>query len=151
MRVNAIFPDGKKQPLIWIKDWDFAWQDQYFYKQPIKVPKGTRLTLEFTYDNSADNPRNPNDPPARVKWGEETKDEMALAFIQFVSNDPTAKAQMRRAMILDAIKSEVNGLGIGSGVIEKALQLVEKDGAGKSDAEMRAALKQAIRQVLQEK
>ena len=52
MRVNAYLPDGTTKPLIWIKDWDFNWQGQYRYQQPIALPKGTRIELEYVYDNS---------------------------------------------------------------------------------------------------
>ena len=53
MKVNARFPDGTVMPLIWIKDWDFNWQGQYRYKEPIKLPKGTKIELEYVYDNSS--------------------------------------------------------------------------------------------------
>ena len=69
------------QHLIWIKDWDFNWQGQYRYSQPVKLPKGTRVELEYTYDNSAANPRNPSHPPVAVHWGEQTTNEMAVAFL----------------------------------------------------------------------
>ncbi len=76
MQATATLPDGSKQWLCWIKDWDFAWQDQYQYKKPMPLPKGTRIDVAITYDNSADNPHNPSHPPKRVKWGEQSFDEM---------------------------------------------------------------------------
>jgi hypothetical protein len=76
---TAVRPDGSTEPLIKIADWDFNWQDSYFYKQPIALPKGSKINLEATYDNSADNPKNP-DPTAEVGWGEQTNDEMCLMF-----------------------------------------------------------------------
>jgi len=81
MKVTARFPDGTEKPLIWIKDWDFNWQGSYRYANPVSLPKGTRLELEYTYDNSDANPRNPVHPPVRVRFGEQTTDEMALAFL----------------------------------------------------------------------
>lgn len=69
--------------LINIEDWDFNWQGSYLYKNPIEFAGGARLKLTAIYDNSTDNPRNPNDPPKPVRWGEGTADEMALAFIGF--------------------------------------------------------------------
>src|SRR5262249_34738617 len=48
------------------------------------LPKGTRVEMEYTYDNSQSNPRNPANPPVRVRWGEQTTDEMALAFLTVV-------------------------------------------------------------------
>jgi hypothetical protein len=81
MKITAHMPDGTEKPLIWIKDWDFNWQGSYQYAQPVALPKGARVDLEYTYDNSPNNPRNPSHPPVRVKWGEQTADEMAVAFL----------------------------------------------------------------------
>jgi mono/diheme cytochrome c family protein len=82
MQAVATLPDGSKQWLLWIKDWDFSWQDQYQYKRPMALPKGTRIDVAITYDNSADNPRNPSHPPKRVKWGEQSFDEMGSVTVQ---------------------------------------------------------------------
>lgn len=71
-------PDGKRIPYIYIDDWDFNWQLSYPMAKPISVPRGTKLHVEATYDNSAANPRNPNSPPKAVRWGEQTTDEMFL-------------------------------------------------------------------------
>jgi hypothetical protein len=81
-RVWAKGADGKEIPLIWIKDWDFDWQEQYRYKNPVRLPKGAELNMVWTYDNSASNPRQPSNPPKRVRFGEQTEDEMAMAFLQ---------------------------------------------------------------------
>lgn len=69
--------------LINVDDWDFNWQGTYLYKEGIPVPGGSKIKLTATYDNSSENPLNPNNPPKTVRWGEETTDEMALAFIGF--------------------------------------------------------------------
>jgi hypothetical protein len=84
MKGWAILPDGRKQWLIWIRDWDFNWHEQYHYASPVKLPAGTLLEMEFTYDNSAANPRNPNHPPRRVEWGPESTDEMAGLHVQVI-------------------------------------------------------------------
>jgi mono/diheme cytochrome c family protein len=76
MKMTATLPDGSTQGLLWIADWDFGWQDSYFFKTPITLPKGTRIDSEIVYDNSDANPRNPNSPSKRVKWGLGTLDEM---------------------------------------------------------------------------
>lgn len=81
IRCQATTPAGETVPLIWIKDWDFNWQEQYQYKQPIHLPAGSVINAEFIYDNSSNNFRNPNHPPKRVTWGEQTTDEMALIFL----------------------------------------------------------------------
>ena len=82
MKVIATKPDGEVVPLIWVKDWDFRWQDQYQYVNPIKLPKGTVVSMEAVYDNSTNNMDNPNSPPARVRRGEQTTDEMCICFLQ---------------------------------------------------------------------
>src|SRR5205085_11900922 len=81
MHVNATMPNGASECLINIDDWDFNWQGQYLYKNAMALPAGTRLSLEAFYDNSSDNFRNPNDPPKPVSWGEQTTDEMCIAFL----------------------------------------------------------------------
>jgi hypothetical protein len=76
MKATATLPDGSTKPLLWIQDWDFNWQDVYTYKQPVDLPRGTRIDVKIGYDNSTDNPRNPRNPPRRVKWGLQSQDEM---------------------------------------------------------------------------
>ncbi|MGH8614340.1 MAG: tetratricopeptide repeat protein [Gammaproteobacteria bacterium] len=78
----ATLPDGTKKWLILIKNWDFNWQGDYQYAQPIFLAKGTTLSMQFTYDNSADNERNPHHPPRRVTFGPDTADEMGELWFQ---------------------------------------------------------------------
>lgn len=88
MKVTATLPDGRIEPLVWIKDWNFNWQDQYMYAEPFVLPKGTRLDVAAYYDNSSDNPSNPSSPPQRVTWGEQTTDEMFICFFTVTMNRP---------------------------------------------------------------
>jgi hypothetical protein len=81
MNVKETLADGTEQCLIDINDWSFNWQGQYYYKQPIAAPIGAKFALNATYDNSSNNPLNPNSPPKPVYWGEATTDEMCIAFI----------------------------------------------------------------------
>lgn len=83
----ATLPDGTTKWLIYIKDWDFRWQHVYRYVTPLVLPKGTTLAMRYTYDNSADNPRNPQQPPKRVVWGQWSKDEMGDLWIQVLTRD----------------------------------------------------------------
>ncbi|MEI4884321.1 hypothetical protein, partial [Klebsiella pneumoniae] len=76
----AHLPDGTERRLLWIKDWDFNWQSAYTYASPLPLPSGTRVEMEYTYDNSEQNPRNPSHPPVRVTYGEQTTNEMGLVF-----------------------------------------------------------------------
>ena len=77
MNAWAVLPDGTRRTLLSIPDWNFNWQQQYRYRTPIRLPADTRIEMEFIYDNSEANPRNPNHPPARVTVGPATTDEMA--------------------------------------------------------------------------
>lgn len=74
---EATLPNGRALALLRIRDWDPGWQEAYRYAAPLRLPAGTRLDAEFTYDNSAENPRNPNNPPRRVTAGRQLTDEMA--------------------------------------------------------------------------
>jgi hypothetical protein len=96
MKTRAIKPDGGEIPLVWIRDWDFNWQDTYIYRAPISVPAGTRFEVEAVYDNSAANPRNPSSPPKRVLWGEQTNNEMCVCFLAVVAKDKAALGKIRQ-------------------------------------------------------
>ena len=78
----ATFPDGKTRTLIKIDHWNFNWQGTYDFVEPVALPKGTRVDMLAHFDNSADNPANPNTPPKDVRWGEQTTDEMCIGFLQ---------------------------------------------------------------------
>ena len=96
MKLTATLPDGTTQGLLWIADWDFGWQDSYFFKTPLRLPRGTRLDVELVYDNSAANPRNPNSPPGRVRWGRGSLDEMGSMTL-LVASPTGADAEALRA------------------------------------------------------
>ena len=81
MKVTATTPDGRVVPLVWIDDWDFHWQGGYTFAKPIPLPAGTRIDVEAVYDNSTKNRKNPNTPPRETRWGENTTDEMCIAFL----------------------------------------------------------------------
>jgi Tol biopolymer transport system component len=85
IKATATLPDGSVKPLIWIQDWDFNWQEQYNYKTSFTLPKGTRIDALLRYDNSADNPRNPSNPPKRALFGEESFDEMGSVGLKLVT------------------------------------------------------------------
>ena len=80
MTVTATLPGGDKKPLIRIPDWDFNWQGFYTLQDPLKLPGGSTVNMVAHFDNSTRNPRNPNSPPKRVTWGEQTTNEMCIAF-----------------------------------------------------------------------
>lgn len=84
----AILPNGHKQWLIWIRDWDIDRQSVYRYRHPLYLPKGTTLHMRYTYDNSAANIRNPNSPPIRVRAGNRSVDEMGHLWLQVLPVNP---------------------------------------------------------------
>jgi hypothetical protein len=98
MKATATLPDGSVRPLLWIHDWDFNWQDTYIYKTPFALPKGTRLDVTLTYDNSADNPRNPVNPPRRALFGEQSFDEMGTMGFTFEVVRPQDVPAFREAL-----------------------------------------------------
>jgi hypothetical protein len=78
----AVLPNGETRWLLRIKDWDFNWQGDYQYAQPVALPKGTRLVMHYLYDNSTNNVRNPHQPPKPARHGLQTTDEMAGLVFQ---------------------------------------------------------------------
>lgn len=83
----AVLPDGKEVPLIHVPDWDFAWQDRYTYAEPVKLPAGSTIHAIVTYDNSAENPNNPHNPPKQVRWGLSSFDEMGSVIFSALPVD----------------------------------------------------------------
>lgn len=86
MKVTAALPDGKIRKMIWIKNWDFNWQQSYVFEKLLYLPAGTEIRVVAYFDNSSKNPNNPHDPPKPVGWGEKTTDEMCIAFVDFVKS-----------------------------------------------------------------
>ncbi len=96
MEVVARLPDGRTQRLLSIPGWDFNWQDEYRYAAPIPLPQGSVLSMRYTYDNSAANPRNPSRPPRRVLYGPRSTDEMADLVFQVVPKRAADVAVLER-------------------------------------------------------
>jgi hypothetical protein len=151
MKVDAHLPDGSVTPLIWIKDWDFNWQGSYRYQGAVKLPKGTRLDMEYTYDNSAANPHNPSNPPREVKFGEETTNEMAFAFVSLTMPKPEDVAEFRRGTRAEFIASMLeHGVDAEALGPQRAMQLnlllnaFDRNHNGKIDPEERDALVQFL-------
>jgi hypothetical protein len=79
-KFTAKYPDGKEEVLLDVPRYDFNWQNVYLLKKPKLLPAGTVVQMEAHYDNSADNPLNP-DPSQSVHWGDQTWDEMMLGSL----------------------------------------------------------------------
>jgi Flp pilus assembly protein TadD len=97
MFAEATLPDGTRQPLLRIDDWDFDWQDEYRHARPLHLPAGTELRFECRFDNSEANPRNPHRPPQRVRFGQASSDEMATLTLQVLPADARGRALLDRA------------------------------------------------------
>jgi len=98
LKTGATLPDGTDKNLFSIRDWDFNWQGQYLYKDYVRLPKGTVVRGEVTWDNSAKNPRNPSNPPVRVRWGEGSTDEMGSVSLLMVAADDADTTRLRDAI-----------------------------------------------------
>jgi mono/diheme cytochrome c family protein len=136
MTVTATLPDQREIGMIRVPDWDFNWQTSYAYKQPLLLPRGSRIDMVAHFDNSDKNPRNPNHPPKLVRWGEQTTDEMCMAFISFATDAPAAGTRV--AKIWDSMKPA-----------ERAdlLRRFDKNHDGKlDDAERTAAIQYLLKQ-----
>jgi hypothetical protein len=103
LNATAHLPDGTVQSLIHIKDWSFNWQIEYFYETPVKLPAGTRVEIEYSYDNSAKNPGNPSHPPVRVHTGEQTTDEMAVLYMSVELPPGTQESDFQRALAVEYV------------------------------------------------
>ena len=116
----ARLPDGTTTSLIHIKDWDFGWQDVYRYAEPLLLPKGTTLVMQYTYDNSAGNARNPHRPPRRVTFGQTTSSEMGDLWIQVVPRYSADRAALDAAHARKMLAEDTAGL-------EKMLEINPND------------------------
>jgi hypothetical protein len=94
----AVLPDGTRRTLLRIPEWNFDWQQLYTYPAPIRLPAGTRIEMQFTYDNSAQNPRNPYHPPREIVWGPASTDEMAGLHVEVSPADPDDAEELSQAL-----------------------------------------------------
>lgn len=103
VKLIAKMPGGEEKILLWINDWDFKWQGYYQYTKPIRVPAGTELIMECVHDNSSDNPNNPSTPPKRVRWGEQTFNEMSDIVVQILPVNESDTMRIRTSLGLRVI------------------------------------------------
>jgi hypothetical protein len=95
--IEAKYPDGRSEVILSVPNYDFNWQTDYIFKQPLKLPKGTVLHSSAWYDNSAANKSNPN-PNADVHWGDQTWEEMQFTAFTFTlqpQQSPATGAQQQ--------------------------------------------------------
>jgi mono/diheme cytochrome c family protein len=97
LKLTARLPNGSVRGLLWIDRWETRWQQSYYFAAPIKLPKGTKIQVEITYDNSPDNPRNPSSPPRRVLWGPRLGDEVSAMDLIIATPDQADAAALASA------------------------------------------------------
>jgi hypothetical protein len=158
MEMTATLPDGTKQWLLKMSGWHFAWQEDYTFKQPVKLPAGTRLDVLISWDNSASNPHQVHQPPRPVLWGPTSSDEMGTITLTTMLNTPedkkTLHTELKRTLTgqfiqrifendtagLGAVRSQIGGEvkmpDAARLVMFRALTLpLDKNGDGKLDAD----------------
>ena len=96
MQAVATLPDGTTTWLLRIGKWSFHWQQDYRYVTPIALPRGTKISMRYTYDNSADNEDNPHKPPGVVRYGPKSTDEMGDLWIQVLPHTDADAAVLAR-------------------------------------------------------
>jgi tetratricopeptide (TPR) repeat protein len=109
MTVRAVLPGGATKTLIHIPRWSFHWQQDYRYVTPIALPRGTRITMRYTYDNSEANEDNPNHPPRRVKAGPQSSDEMGNLGVQLLPRSAADAAALAASFETHAAEVDLAG------------------------------------------
>jgi mono/diheme cytochrome c family protein len=93
---EAIYPDGRKEVVLSVPKYDFNWQHEYVFTEPLRMPAGSKLYAKAWYDNSTRNKSNP-DPTKTVTWGDQTWEEMMYTSITFsMPPAPTTSAQQQK-------------------------------------------------------
>jgi Flp pilus assembly protein TadD/mono/diheme cytochrome c family protein len=107
VEARAFLPGGGERSLLVIPAWDFNWQGDYTYRQPIFLPAGTRIEMRMVFDNSTANPWNPSSPPKRVRFGLNTTDEMAELWLQLLPRSQAGQAAFASANLERALRDAV--------------------------------------------
>jgi Flp pilus assembly protein TadD len=107
MEGSATLPDGRVTPLLSIPRWNIRWQDQYRYRTPVTLPRGTTLRMRFVYDNSASNPNNRFTPPRRIQWGPLSTDEMGALWLEVVPARSADAVVLERDYQTRALKADL--------------------------------------------
>ena len=92
---EVAYPDGRRETLLSVPRWDFNWQNVYRFEEPLKLPKGAVLHSIAHWDNSDNNPLNP-DSSKRVRFGLQTWDEMMVGFVAYVWERPETAAELAK-------------------------------------------------------
>jgi len=95
---RAIYPTGEKEVLLSIPKYDFNWQPYYYLETPKILPRGTRIECTAVFDNSPNNPHNPN-PKAAVGWGPQSWDEMMIGWLDIAVDPKSSMAKVASRVI----------------------------------------------------
>jgi cytochrome c-type biogenesis protein CcmH/NrfG len=106
---EAVLPGGRRLTLLHIRDWNFRWQHLYRYESPPALPAGTVISMRYTYDNSANNPRNPVQPPARAEWGQRSAEEMGDFWLQVMTRSEADLLTLNRDFRPKAVREDLVG------------------------------------------
>jgi len=109
MKATATLPEGTERPLLWIKAWNFNWQDKYQYRVPVSLPAGTTLAMRFTYDNSDGNPHNRQRPARRILWGPKSSDEMGALWLEVIPAAEPDRAVLLRDFQRRMLEADTSG------------------------------------------
>jgi hypothetical protein len=113
-KIYGVPPQGDTVKYINIPDWDFAWQGAYQFQYAQPVDAGTVLHSEVTYDNTVNNPYNPNSPPQNVSQGEDTDDEMILTYFAYTLYQPgDENILMDSTLLQTGIPQQLADLSVG--------------------------------------
>lgn len=82
MKYEVVYPGGRRETLLWVPRFQFNWQTVYRLKNPVELPRGTKIIVTAHFDNSAKNRHNP-DPTKAVRWGDPTYDEMMIGWLEY--------------------------------------------------------------------
>jgi hypothetical protein len=111
---EAVYPNGKLEIILDVPAYDFNWQTGYMLKEPLKFPAGTKMHCVAHFDNSEQNPSNP-DPSKTITWGDQTWNEMMIGYfdigipIELVRLEEDKTAQIRASAILKRYDKDGNG------------------------------------------
>jgi mono/diheme cytochrome c family protein len=144
MSLTAVLPDGTTEKLVNVPDWDFNWQTTYVFKKPVQLPAGSKIQLKARYDNSTNNSSNPSQPPREVRWGEETTDEMCIAFLYYTADAEHLTQTQTSAELPDGFGSAAFK-GNPTGLIRQLVAMFDENKNGRLDPEERPALNEFIR------
>jgi tetratricopeptide (TPR) repeat protein/mono/diheme cytochrome c family protein len=112
VKAYADLPDGSRRWLMHIRDWDFNWQDVYRYVNPVALPRGSTIVSEFEYDNSTANSRNPDRPPRRVIFGQNSSDEMGDLWLQVLPESAADRARLVADVVPKGLAEDAAGYGM---------------------------------------